>query len=93
MSFKRNNTESGEKVLLTENGGITYQKQLTAVESESEKSFTVKQKLFAAVASLCDCIQTNDYTPGKKGDHLQFFGKEKDENKFKVHVFWREKRA
>ena len=81
----------GEKVLLTENGGITYQKQLTAVESESEKSFTVKQKLFAAVASLCDCIQTNDYTPGKKGDHLQFFGKEKDENKFKVHVFWREK--
>jgi hypothetical protein len=81
----------GEKVLLTENGGLAYQKQLTAVESESEKSSTVNQKLFAAVASLCDCIQTNDYTPGKKGDHLQFFGKEKDENKFKVHVFWREK--
>jgi|GEM_PF-6974747 hypothetical protein len=81
----------GQKAILAENGNITQQNQLTAAESEPEKSTDVKQKLFAAVASLCDCIQASDYTPGKKGNHLQVFGKEKDENKFKVHVFWKEK--
>ncbi len=82
----------GQKAVLAENGGITYQKQLTAAESESEKDNSVQQKLFAAVESLCDCINVINYTPGKKTDHLQLFGKEVNENKFKVRVFWREKR-
>lgn len=81
----------GQKVVLAENGIITYQKQLTAAESESEKSTAVKQKIFAAVESLCDCIYASDYAPGKKANHLQLFGKEVNENKFKVRVFWKEK--
>jgi hypothetical protein len=90
-ALKEITLNQGQKAVVAENGGITLQNQLTAAESEPEKSVAVKQKLFAAVASLCDCIQASDYTPGKKGDHLRFFGKEKDENKFKVHVFWQEK--
>ncbi len=81
----------GQKVVLAENGKITYQKQLTAAESESEKSNVAKQKILAAVESLCDCIYTFNYAPGKKANHLQLFGKEVDENKFKVRVFWQEK--
>jgi antitoxin component YwqK of YwqJK toxin-antitoxin module len=81
----------GQKTVLAENGRITYQKQLTVAESESEKSTAVKQKIFAAVESLCDCIHAFNYTPGKKADHLQLFGKEVNENKFKVRVFWQEK--
>jgi hypothetical protein len=81
----------GQKTVLAENGRITYQQQMTAVESESEKSTAVKQKIYAAVQSLCDCIYASEYTPGKKADHLQLFGKEANENKFKVRVFWQEK--
>jgi hypothetical protein len=81
----------GQKVVLAENGRITDRKQLTVAESESEKSTAVKQKIFAAVESLCDCIHAFNYTPGKKADHLQLFGKEVNENKFKVRVFWQEK--
>jgi hypothetical protein len=81
----------GQKAILAENGSISLQNHLTAIESESEKSADVKQKMFAAVASLCDCIQADNYAPGKKGNHLEVFGKEKDENKYKVHVFWKEK--
>jgi antitoxin component YwqK of YwqJK toxin-antitoxin module len=81
----------GQKAVLAENGTITYQKQLTAAESESEKSTAVKQKVFAAVQSLCDCIYAFNYAPGKKANHLQLFGKEVNENKFKVRVFWKEK--
>lgn len=89
--LKEISLNQGQKVVLSENGAITYQKQLTALEFKSEKSAVVTQKLFAAVASLCDCIRAADYDPGKKGNHLEAFGKEKDENKFKVHVFWQEK--
>ena len=81
----------GQKAVLAENGIITYQKQLTAAESESEKSTAVKQKVFAAVQSLCDCIYASNYTPDKKANHVQLFGKEVNENKFKVRVFWQEK--
>jgi hypothetical protein len=81
----------GQKVVLAEDSRITYQKQLTAAESESEKSTAVKQKIFAAVQSLCDCIYASQYTPDKKANHLQLFGKEVNENKFKVRVFWKEK--
>jgi hypothetical protein len=81
----------GQKVVLAENGGIAYQKDLTAAETESEKGTAVKQKIYAAVQSLCDCIYASEYTPGKKADHLQLFGKEANENKFKVRVFWQEK--
>jgi antitoxin component YwqK of YwqJK toxin-antitoxin module len=81
----------GQKVVLAENGRITYQTQLTAAESESEKSTAVKQKIVAAVESLCDCIYASQYAPGKKANHLQLFGKEVNENKFKVRVFWKEK--
>ena len=81
----------GQKAVLAENGRITYQKQLTAAEFESEKSTAVKQKVFAAVESLCDCIYASNYTPDKKANHLQLFGKEVNENKFKVRVFWQEK--
>lgn len=81
----------GQKVVLADNGRITFQKQLTPAESESEKSPAVKQKVFAAVQSLCDCIYVANYTPDKKANHLQLFGKEVNENKFKVRVFWREK--
>jgi antitoxin component YwqK of YwqJK toxin-antitoxin module len=81
----------GQKAVLAENGRITYQTQLTAAESESEKSTAVKQKVFTAVQSLCDCIYASNYTPDKKANHLQLFGKEVNENKFKVRVFWQEK--
>jgi hypothetical protein len=81
----------GQKAVLAENGKITYQTQLTAAESESEKSTAVKQKVFAAVESLCDCIYASQYAPGKKANHQQLFGKEVNENKFKVRVFWKEK--
>jgi antitoxin component YwqK of YwqJK toxin-antitoxin module len=81
----------GQKAVLVENGSITSQKQLTTAESESEKSTAVKQKIVSAVQSLCDCIHAFNYAPGKKGNHLQLFGKEVNENKFKVHVFWKEK--
>jgi hypothetical protein len=81
----------GQKAVLAGNDGITYPQQMTVAESKSEKSAAVKQKLFAAVESLCDCIHTFNYTPGKKADHLQLFGKEVNEKKFKVRVFWQEK--
>ena len=82
----------GQKTVVAENGSITYQKQLSAAESEPETDNSVKQKLFAAVASLCDCITSFNYTPGKRGNHLELFGKEVvNENKFKVRVFWQEK--
>jgi hypothetical protein len=81
----------GQKVVLAENGRITYQEQLTAAEFESEKSNATQQKLLAAVESLCDCIHADNYAPGKKSNHLQLFGKEVNENKFKVRVFWQEK--
>jgi hypothetical protein len=81
----------GQKVVLAENGRITYQEQLTPAESELEMDHSIKQKVFAAVESLCDCIHAFDYTPGKKANHLQLFGKEVNENKFKVRVFWKEK--
>jgi antitoxin component YwqK of YwqJK toxin-antitoxin module len=81
----------GQKAVLAENGRITYQKQLTAAESEPEMDKSVKQKLFAAVESLCDCIHSFNYTPAKRGNHLELFGKEVNENKFKVRVFWQEK--
>jgi hypothetical protein len=81
----------GQKTVLAENGEITSQKQLTPAESESEKDVSVNQKIFAAVQSLCDCIHVDDYAPGKKTDHQQFFGKEANENKFKVRVFWQER--
>jgi hypothetical protein len=83
--------DQGQKAVLAENGRIMYQNQLTAAESESEKSTAVKQKIFAAVQSLCDCIYASNYTPDKKANHLQLFGKEVNENKFKVRVFWKEK--
>jgi hypothetical protein len=83
----------GQKVVLAENGRITYQTQLTTAESESEseKDNSVQQKLFAAVESLCDCITAAEYTRAKKGNHVQLFGKEVNESKFKVRVFWQEK--
>jgi hypothetical protein len=81
----------GQKTVVAENGRITDQQQLTAVDSESEKSNTPQQKLLAAVESLCDCIHADNYVPGKKSNHLQLFGKEVNENKFKVRVFWQEK--
>jgi hypothetical protein len=81
----------GQKIVLAENGRITYQQQMTTTESESEKNNIVKQKLLAAVESLCDCIHADNYVPGKKSNHLQLFGKEVNENKFKVRVFWPEK--
>jgi hypothetical protein len=81
----------GQKAVITENGGITYQKQLTPAESELERSSAVKQKMFSAVQLLCDCIYAAEYAAGKKTNHLPFFGKEENENKFKVRVFWQEK--
>jgi hypothetical protein len=81
----------GEKAVFAENGRITYQNQLTAAEVESEKRSAPQQKLVAAVESLCDCIHADNYIPGKKSNHQQLFGKEVNENKFKVRVFWQEK--
>jgi hypothetical protein len=81
----------GQKAVLAGNDGITYPQPMTLAESKSEKSAVVKQKLFAAVESLCDCIHALDYIPGKKADHLQLFGKEANEKKFKVRVFWQQK--
>jgi hypothetical protein len=83
--------EQGQKVVLAQNGGITYQKQLAPAEFESEKSAAVSQMVFSAVQALCDCIYVSEYAPDKKTDHLQFFGSQANENKFKVHVFWKEK--
>jgi hypothetical protein len=90
-AFKEIVLNQGQKAVFSENCSITYQKQLTAAESELEKSVAVKQTVFSAVQSLCECIHAFNYEPGKKGDHLQLFGKEVNENKFKVHVFWQEK--
>jgi hypothetical protein len=81
----------GEKVVFAENGRITHQNQLTAAEFESGKSSAPQQTLVAAVESLCDCIHADNYIPGKKANHQQLFGKEVNENKFKVRVFWQEK--
>jgi hypothetical protein len=83
--------EHGQKIILAENGNIASQQQLTAAESALEKSSIGVQKVLTAVESLCDCIYTPDYAPGKKANHLQLFGKEVDENKFKVRIFWKEK--
>jgi hypothetical protein len=82
----------GQEAVVAENGGITCQKQLTPAESASEKSPAINQKLFAAVQSLCDCIYAFNYTPDKKANHLELFGKEVNENNFKVRVFWQEKK-
>jgi hypothetical protein len=81
----------GQKAVLAENGGITLQKQLTAAESEAEKSSPETRKLFAAMESRCDCIYTADPTPGKKTDHQQFLGNEANEKKFRVRIYWQEK--
>jgi hypothetical protein len=81
----------GQKVVLTEKGGISDHQQLTAAEAASAKSTLVQQKILTAVESLCDCIFASDIAPGKKADHLELLGKEVDENKFKVRVFWKEK--
>jgi hypothetical protein len=81
----------GQKVVLAENGEITFQKQLTAIETESEKETAVNQKVFSAVQALCDCIYAYEYAPDKKSNHLQLFGNQANENKFKVRVFWQEK--
>jgi hypothetical protein len=88
---KETTLHQGQKAILAENSGITYQQQLTAADFESEKGTAVKQKIFEAVESLCDCIHEFNYTPGKKGNHRELFGKEVNENKFKVRVFWKEK--
>ncbi len=81
----------GQKTVVAENGRITYQRELTVADSEIEKNTTVRQKLLSAVESLCDCIHAENYTPGQKTNHVQLFGKEVNENKFKVRVFWPEK--
>jgi len=81
----------GQKAVVGENGAIMYRELLADGDYESAKSPDAMQKLFAAVQSLCDCIKAADYAPAKKGNHRQLFGKEVNENKFKVRVFWQEK--
>jgi hypothetical protein len=81
-----------EKVVLTADCRIVFRKDLTVAEAESEKVSPAKQKIFAAIEALCDCIYSFDFVPENRGDHLRLFGKEINEKKFKVRVFWPEKK-
>jgi len=53
----------GQKAVIAENGTITYEKQLTAADSESEENNATERKILSAVESLCDCINAENYTP------------------------------
>lgn len=93
LSFKasqnRTTLHQGSKSVFNDNGSITEQQTLTDAEIDLEKNVEKTAPLFAAVESLCECINFFDYIPGKKMDHLPLLGKDVNESKYKVRVFWK----
>lgn len=96
LSFKASQNKTtvhqGSKSVFDDNGSITEQQNLTDAEVDLEKNVEKSAPLFAAVESLCECINFFDYIPGKKMDHLQLLGKDVNESKYKVRVFWKAER-
>jgi hypothetical protein len=87
----RNETtlRQGLKTVINCNGKVIDQQKLSASELALEKEINDTPPIFAAVESLCACINFFNYVPGKKTDHLQLLGKDVNENKYKVRVFWK----
>jgi hypothetical protein len=90
-SSKEMTIGKGQKIVVAQDGITASEERLTASESESGNDASVKDKVFAAIGSLCDCVYAKDYNPDKWGKHKELFGGEVNENSYKVRVFWQEK--
>ncbi|MBN1980513.1 MAG: FecR domain-containing protein [Chitinivibrionales bacterium] len=84
--------DKGQKAAFTEKNGIHYRKPLTADESGSEMNNIVEHTIVAAIGSLCDCVFGMQRSPDAVDGHRQMSGSKANENRFKVRVFWQEKR-